>query len=167
MRQLRRFADGRPAGTQGQRHLLTYELFCGPSGWLVDMSRPVVQASLMVHVHAEVCQALLNRPSLRIDYANSILPALAAPMDESSWTNRILWLSARILQWAETGIGTSYEWQYLSNMVGDWERRRPASFDPFFYRKEDLHGVNYFPELWFSAPCHGQLMPWPVDKINH
>lgn len=121
----------------------------------------------MVHVHAEVCQALLNRPSLRIDYANFILPALAAPMDESSWTNRILWLSARVLQWAETGIQTSYEWQYLSNMVDEWELRRPASFDPFFHRKEDLYGVNYFPEFWFSAPCHGELTSWLVDDVNH
>ncbi|KAH7551317.1 hypothetical protein J3E72DRAFT_381509 [Bipolaris maydis] len=141
------------AGTQGQTHLSTYELFHGPEGWLLDMSSPVVQACLMIHVNSEVCQALLNRPSLRIDYGNSILPALALPEDEASWGSRIVWLNARILQWMATDNRTADERQYLSNLVDEWELMRPTTFDAFFY-KEDSYATGYFPELWFSSPCH-------------
>ena len=136
--------------------LSTFELFHGPDGWLLDMSSPIVQACLMVHVHAEVGEALLNPARLRIDYENFILPALVSPLDDVSWGNRILWLSARILQWAERGSHTPDEWWYLCSLVDEWEERRPASFDAFFYQIEDPETVRYFPELWFSSAGHGK-----------
>ncbi|KAI4947311.1 hypothetical protein J4E91_006663 [Alternaria rosae] len=138
---LRNFEDFH-AGTQGQSHLSTFELFYGPEGWVFDMSSPVVQAALALHVHTEVSQALLNQPSLRIDYENFILPALVSPVDEVSWSNRILWLSARILQWAQRGVRTMAEWQYLRSLVDEWERRRPASFDAFFYQEEEVQATG-------------------------
>jgi hypothetical protein len=115
------------------------------------MSSPIVQAALVLHVHAEVNQALLNQSSLRIDYERFILPALVSPVDEVSWGNRILWLSARILQWAQRSMRTMTEWQYFHSLVDEWERRRPASFDAFF-----SHTAEDFPQLWFSSACHGE-----------
>ncbi|CAN9424622.1 unnamed protein product [Alternaria alternata] len=150
---LRNFEDFH-SGTQGQTHLSTFELFYGPEGWVFDMASPVVQAALVLHVHAEVSQALLNQPSLRIDYESFILPALASPIDEASWSNRILWLSARILQWAQKGMRTMDNWLYLHSLVDEWERRRPASFDAFFYQEENLHAAGTPPQLWFSSACH-------------
>ncbi|KAI4640093.1 hypothetical protein J4E93_008893 [Alternaria ventricosa] len=150
---LRNFEDFH-AGTQGQSHLSTFELFYGPEGWVFDMASPVVQAALVLHVHTEVSQALLNQPSLRIDYENFILPALISPVDEVSWGNRILWLTARILQWAQRSVRTMAEWQYLRSLVDEWERRRPASFDAFFYQEGNAHSVGGSPELWFSSACH-------------
>ncbi|KAI1673559.1 hypothetical protein L13192_00306 [Pyrenophora tritici-repentis] len=142
------------AGTRGQTGLSTFELFCGPEGWLLDMSRPVVQACLMVHVHAEVGEALLNPGRLRINYESFILPALVSPSDDVSWGNRIVWLSARILQWAEQGSHTPDEWWYLCSLVDEWEERRPPSFEAFFYQMEDPGAIRYFPELWFSSAGH-------------
>ncbi|KAK1918156.1 hypothetical protein P3342_000876 [Pyrenophora teres f. teres] len=142
------------AGTRGQTGLSTFELFCGPEGWLLDMSSPVVQACLMVHVHAEVGEALLNPARLRIDYESFILPALVSPSDDVSWGNRIVWLSARILQWADRGSHTPDEWWYLCRLVDEWEERRPPSFDAFFYQMEDPGTVRYFPELWFTSAGH-------------
>jgi hypothetical protein len=146
------------AGTNGQTHLSTFELFHGPEGWMLDLSSPVVQACLMVHVHAEICQALLNRPSLRVDYEHFLLPALISPSDDVSWGNRILWLSARILQWTKRGMRTADEWYELVRLVDEWEHERPASFDAFFYQEHALEAVEYFPELWFSGPCHGKFV---------
>jgi hypothetical protein len=147
--------DIQTAGTRGQSHLSTFELFYGPKGWAFDMSSPVVQAALVLHVHSEVSQALLNQASLRIDYESFILPALISPVDEVSWSNRILWLSARVLQWAQRGMRTMAEWQYLRSLVDEWEQRRPASFDAFFYQGGDTETMGGFPELWFSGACHG------------
>jgi hypothetical protein len=158
-------ADEQSAGTRGQTHLSTYELFHGPEGWQLDMSSPVVQACLMIHVHSEVCQALLNRPSLRIDYGTSILPALAVPEDEASWSNRIVWLNARILQWMATSTCTAVELQYLTDLVDEWELMRPSTFNPFFY-KEESHATGYFPEIWFSGPCHGEFV-WRLAHHVH
>ncbi|RMZ69561.1 Arca [Pyrenophora seminiperda CCB06] len=142
------------AGTRGQTVLSTFELFYGPEGWLLDMSSPVVQSCLLVHVHAEVGEALLNPGKLRIDYESFILPALVSPLDDISWGNRILWLSARVLQWVERGSHAPDEWWYLCSLVDEWEEKRPISFDAFFYQMEDPETVGYFPELWFSSAGH-------------
>lgn len=149
-------ADKSPAGTRGQMHLSTYELFHGPEGWLLDVSRPVVQACLMIHVHAELCQVLLDRPSLQINYRNYIPPALVVPEDDASWGNQILWITARIMQWTTSPIRTSHERQYLSDLVDEWESKRPATFEAILYNQAS-HDTGYFPELWFSDPRHGEF----------
>jgi hypothetical protein len=112
----------------------------------------------MLHVHAEICQALLNRSSLRVDYEYFVLPALIAPQDDVSWGNRIVWLSARILQWVERGMRTAEEWHALAQLVDEWEYERPAGFDAFFFQGQAGEGVGYFPELWYPGPCYGELI---------
>lgn len=143
------------AGTRGQHHLSTFEIFHGHDGWLIDLSNPVVQACLMVHVHFEIYQGLLNPGNLQIDYQGFILPTLASPTDDFAWGNQIVWLCARILQWVERGLGTTGEWLQLTDLVDEWERQRPTSFDAFFFREEDAEAARYFPEAWFMNPCHG------------
>ncbi|KAF1849119.1 uncharacterized protein K460DRAFT_375833 [Cucurbitaria berberidis CBS 394.84] len=142
------------AGTQGQQMLSTLELFQGPNYWLFDMSKPVVQACFMVHVHFEIFHGLLNRPSMRIDYRDFPFPFLASPSDDVAWGNRIVWLCARILQWTERGLRTTETWHQLTNLVDAWERERPMSFDAFFCREENLDFARDLPELWFASPCH-------------
>ena len=121
------------------------------------MSSPVVQACFMVHVHFEIYQGLLNRPSLRVNYSNYILPALATPSDDVAWDNRIIWICARILQWAQSDSRILEEWQRLKESVDEWERERPSGFNPFFYREADATEGRHFPELWFPNLCHGTL----------
>ncbi|KAH7410109.1 hypothetical protein DE146DRAFT_775469 [Phaeosphaeria sp. MPI-PUGE-AT-0046c] len=145
------------AGTRGQFHLSTYELFHGPDGWLFDMSRPIVQACFMSHVHFEIFQAMLGRPSLQTDYREDVLPDLIMPVDDVAWANRIVWISARMLQWAQTDAHLPGEWQHLKDTVDEWERMRPSSFNAFFYREPDMRTGSRFPELWFPNMCHGEL----------
>lgn len=119
------------------------------------MASPVVQACFMVHVNFEVYQGLLNKQSLRVDYRNFILPALASPRDDVAWGNRIVWICARILQWSQVDSRQLDEWQMLSDMVDDWERERPSSFDAFFYRESGAMEEGRPVELWFPRICHG------------
>jgi hypothetical protein len=51
---------------------------------------------------------------------------------------------------------TADEWRELVKLVDGWEQERPASFDAFFNQEHALEAVRYFPELWFSGPCHGK-----------
>lgn len=147
------------AGTHGQDILSTFELFQGPDYWISGMSSPVVQTCFMVHVHFEIYQGLLHHSNLRIDYQGATLPSfLESPSDDVAWRNRIVWLCARILQWAERGIRTANPWYRLVDLVDAWEGDRPASFNAFFYRRDDLEAVEYLPELWFSSPCHGKSL---------
>jgi hypothetical protein len=112
----------------------------------------------MVHVNFEVYQGLLNRQSLQVDYQNYILPALVSPSNDVAWGNRIVWISARILQWAQTNSSSLAEWQELRNAVDSWERERPSSFSPFFYRDADPTDGRQFPEVCFPNLCHGKLI---------
>lgn len=82
----------------------------------------------MIHVHFEIYHALLCRPSLRIDYQTWILPALECPTNDVSWGNRIVWICARILQWADLNQCTSLGWYKLKEMVDEWECEQPEGF---------------------------------------
>ncbi|KAF2029112.1 hypothetical protein EK21DRAFT_101336 [Setomelanomma holmii] len=144
------------AGTRGQYHLSTYELFHGSDGWLFNMSSPVVQACFMVHVHFEVYQGLLNQPSLRVDYRTYSLPDLASPSDDVAWGNRIVWTCAEILHWYHMSSRTSNDWKSLHSKVDEWERDRPSGFNAFFYRDADIADGRRYPELWFPNICHGR-----------
>jgi hypothetical protein len=124
------------------------------------MSSPVVQACFMAHVHFEVYQGLLDQPSLQVDYRGFILPALASPKDDASWNNRIVWICARILQWAQGDSHTLSEWQQLNRIVHEWERERPSSFNAFFHREAEASGGE-LPELWFPSVCHGESLSEP------
>ncbi|CAO2653858.1 Nn.00g105910.m01.CDS01 [Neocucurbitaria sp. VM-36] len=148
------------AGTHGQRILSTFELFQGPYDWRLDISSPVVQACLMVHVRFEIYQGLLDPSSVRIDYQGSALPFLESPSDDVTWGNGIVWLCARILQWAERDLHSADQWYQLVDLVDAWERERPSSFDAFFYRGDEPDAGTYLPEMWFSCPCH-------VDANQH
>jgi hypothetical protein len=111
----------------------------------------------MVHVNFEVYQGLLNRPSLRVDYRNYILPALVSPADDVAWGNRLVWIGAQILQWAQADSNSFAEWQELRDAVDTWERERPSSFSAFFYRGADPTDGRHFPEVCFPNLCHGKL----------
>ncbi|KAH7091687.1 hypothetical protein FB567DRAFT_416159, partial [Paraphoma chrysanthemicola] len=143
------------AGTHGQSHLSTYELFHGPEGWLFDMSSPVVQACFMIHVHFEVYQSLLNQPCLRVNYENCPIPELSSPPDDVAWCNKIVWICAQILQWMQSGSSEISDWQRLHGMVNVWEHHRPSRFNAFFYREADPNAGRPLPELWFPNICHG------------
>lgn len=120
------------------------------------MSRPVVQACFMTHVHFEIYQAMLGRSSLQVDYREDVLPDLIMPIDDAAWSNRIIWICARTLQWAQTDAHLPDEWQRLQETVDEWERARPNSFNAFFYRAPDTRTGSRFPELWFPNMCHGK-----------
>jgi hypothetical protein len=132
------------------------------------MSRPVVQACFMAHVHFEIYQGLLNRPSLQVDYRNFALATLASPQDDAAWSNRIVWICARILQWAQGDSHSLGEWQQLSQIVDAWERERPSSFNAFFHREAELSG-GILPELWFPSVCHGESLSQfePISLPNN
>jgi hypothetical protein len=110
----------------------------------------------LVQVRFELSHALLNRPSLQIDYQDYILPTLVSPSDDVAWSNRVVWMAAHILQWVQMGCTSSTEWQELKDAVDTWERERPSSFTTFFYRDADPSNGSYFPEVCFSDICHGK-----------
>lgn len=138
-------------------HLSTYELFHGPGGWLFHMSNPLVRACLMVHVRFEIQHALLNRPSLRIDYSEDVFDVPTPLSDDVCWENRIIWLTARILQWTGKLTGSMREWLELTALVHEWELGRPKSFKALSRGREGSENTNYYPELWMSSPYHGKL----------
>ncbi|KAF2853758.1 hypothetical protein T440DRAFT_443509 [Plenodomus tracheiphilus IPT5] len=142
------------AGTEGQTHLSTHELFQGPRGWLFDTRSLLAQACLMMHVRLEIHHALLGRPSLRINYSDNVLEAPTSLSDDACWENRIIWLTARILQWTEKDNGSISEWYELVAMVDEWELNRPTSFKAITCDRRDSEYPKYYPELWLSSPYH-------------
>lgn len=98
-----------------------------------------------------------GHPCTNPDYREFTVPALALPFDDAAWGNRIVWICARILQWAQTEARLPSEWQSLKDTVDEWERMRPSSFNAFFYQEANKSEGGHFPELWFPDVCHGEL----------
>ncbi|KAF2729563.1 hypothetical protein EJ04DRAFT_502053 [Polyplosphaeria fusca] len=150
---LRSFEDF-VAGTDGQTHLDTFPLFTTAGGSLLDTRSTVVKSCFLKHVRFEVHAALLGRPSLHVNYQNFVLPDLIEPANEISWNNRIVWITARVLQWCTEDSHASEAWSELNRLVNGWEKSRPSSFAPYFYRDVSTDEGRYYPDLWYSTPCH-------------
>ncbi|KAF2114060.1 hypothetical protein BDV96DRAFT_495527 [Lophiotrema nucula] len=139
------------AGTAGQSNLSTFELFTTVGGSLLNTQSAVVRSCFLRHIRFEVYSSLLGQQSLRVNYRTFILPDLVEPSDNIAWNNRIVWLAARVLQWSTGDSQTLHEWQELTDLIDDWEKSRPSSFAPFFYRERNLNEGRYYPDLWFST----------------
>lgn len=149
---LRAFEDC-VAGTKGQSHLSTFGLFTRTGGFL-NPSSLVVKACFMAYIRAEVYSALLGQQLPQVNYRAFMFPDLVQPLDDVAWTNRIVWITARVLQWCAMECPAPNEWLELSNLVDEWESSRPNSFSPFFYREEDVLKGRYFPDIWYSSLHH-------------
>ncbi|KAL6710494.1 hypothetical protein ACN47E_008542 [Coniothyrium glycines] len=142
------------AGSQTEDRLSPIELLQGPSGWHFDMSKPVIQACLMMHVHNEICHALLHQREMRVNYEESIIPVSMSTSGEITWRNRIVWYCARILQWSKRENRTMTQWRTLTALVDDWNDQRPATYDALSLHDVQDDVLAFPPELQFKKHCH-------------
>ncbi|KAF1999012.1 hypothetical protein P154DRAFT_564353 [Amniculicola lignicola CBS 123094] len=147
-----------PAGNEGQSHLSTFELYTIPYYSPSSSKSGVGAACYFAQLRCEVNTMLLKGEPPQGVYG-SFPQNLIRPKDEVTWSNRLAWLTTRIAQWATLPKGSREEWEELVALVNEWETSRPATFSPFFYREEDMSQGRYFPDIWFSSPCHSQYLP--------
>lgn len=105
----------------------------------------------MAYIRAEVYSSLLGQQTPQVDYKTVMFSDLMHPPDDVAWTNRIVWITVRILQWCASTHRCQDEWSEFQSLVDGWEFSKPASFSPFRYRSENTGEGRYLPEIWLSS----------------
>lgn len=108
-----------------------------------------------MHVRFELYTALLAQQSLKVDYSAFMLEDFIEPVNDIAWSNRMMWINARVLQWCQSEDRRVEKWSELCAAVHEWECSRPDSFNPFHYREASGEGEDYYSEIWYSLPEHG------------
>ncbi|OJI98698.1 hypothetical protein ASPVEDRAFT_80336 [Aspergillus versicolor CBS 583.65] len=74
--------------------------------------------------------------------------------DDAAYSNRIIFLCARIIQLrsAPTFSFDENDWNYLSECVEQWHREKPISWQPLKYQEANSAESRPFPELWLVSP---------------
>ena len=134
----------------------THALFTAAGGSLASIESSVVKACFWVHIRTEIYYSFVEQQVLRVNLDDCIFPELIAPATGIAWQNRIVWITALVLQWAFSGNQTADRWRELYALLEQWEASRPKTFDPIYYRKEDQNSGRYYPEIWYAYPEHSK-----------
>ncbi|OCL07820.1 hypothetical protein AOQ84DRAFT_377346 [Glonium stellatum] len=142
------------AGTEGQAILSTHTLFTAAGGSLASVESTVVKACFWVHIRTEIYHSFVDQQTLRVNLDDCMFPELITPITDVAWQNRMVWITALVLQWAFSGNQTVDRWRELHGLLEQWEASRPGTFNPIYYRKEDQSSGRYYPEIWYAYPQH-------------
>ncbi len=128
----------------------------------------VSQAAFWVYVRQCLYNACVNQQPPNVDFDLIVLPPppaeglLVDTKTETAWANAMTWISATVVQFCfGTGLTISdrlkrmRKWQELSESVKTWHRTKPSTFDPIWYSEPAPDSRNPFPDIWFTADCHG------------
>ena len=144
------------AGNEGQAIMSTHTLFTAAGGSLASVESSVVKACFWVHIRSEIYHSFVEQQILRVNLDDCMFPELIAPATDIAWQNRIVWITALVLQWAFSGNQTADRWRELHALLERWEASRPKTFEPIYYRKEDQSPGRYYPVVWYAYPEHGK-----------
>lgn len=80
------------------------------------------------------------------------------------WANRIVWITACALAYCfAEQPQDEMVWHDLNEKTAQWDREKPATFDPIYFREPSPQNGCFFPEIWLSDPWHGEwlILSWP------
>ncbi|KAF2854704.1 hypothetical protein T440DRAFT_416190 [Plenodomus tracheiphilus IPT5] len=111
------------------------------------------EAASLVSLRQHIYVSLTTQQPLNLSLDNFRQSSIFREFDDESWTNRIIFLFATILQavFEDTSNGISREkWKDLDNEVEEWHRNKPWSFSPFHMEPD---AGEKFTGSWPELPC--------------
>jgi hypothetical protein len=122
------------------------------------------EAAFWVGLRQEIYIATVNHKSIKINLEGCNGYRSISPTDDFSWANRAVLFCADVLNFCfgEGGLGVE-AFRELSNYGDSWERNRPESFTPTYYKAED-HKV--FPEVWYNHGSYSTYLTIPTATEN-
>ena len=112
------------------------------------------RAVFWLHLHQEIYNAFLYQRSVKTDLSDWSFDPEIDTGDDDVFFHHSLYLAAQTTKWAfgdETSRARGHE---LSNAVETWEHKRPANFNPIYYRSRDPEQGIYFPSIAFVTDEH-------------
>lgn len=140
------------AGNDLPRHLKGTSVFF-PAEAIHNASQ-LRRAVFWLHLRQEIYNAYMFQRSVITDLSNCNLELEQQSENDDMWFHQTLYLAAQVSKWA-FGEGASHaRWHELCKMLDVWENRRPASFDPIYFRTRDRTNGTYFPEICYTTDEH-------------
>lgn len=161
------------SGTDQENHLAGCSALLQSSQCLqVDFDAPQLQnAAFWVYVRQAMYNACIYQhpPDLDLNVKMAPIPSHSAqrPCDdfrrETSWTNAIVWLTAKIMRFcfqsaAQNPGQRKRLWHDFSTALDQWEHQKPSTFEPT-WQDQDLSAEESprFPVVIFLRDWHGTL----------
>ena len=120
------------------------------------LSSPLRKAVFWLHLRQEIYFACSQQRTVRADLDSCNFESLDSSLDVDFWLHRALWICAQSLQWAYGDERTTARWRELCQLIEEWPKKRPSSFDPLFFKPRDLSRNLWFPEATFATDEHGE-----------
>ena len=158
-------------GADSARHLIAISAFLpGHDGHILAtsailsaygglFSSQLRQAVFWLHLRQEIYAACSQQRPIRADLDGCVFESLDTSLDNDLWLHRALWICAQTLQWAYGGDLTPTKWRELCQLIEEWPRTRPSTFDALYFKPRDPSRSLWFPEATFATDEHGESMP--------
>lgn len=144
--------DGLESGNDLPRHLKGTSIFF--SAKAICNASQLRRAVFWLHLRQEIYNAFLYQRSVITDLSNGNFEFDNESESDDVWFHKTLYIAAQVSKWAFGEEASHARWDELSKMVDDWERRRPTSFDPIYFRTRDPQNGRYFPEVCYVTDEH-------------
>ena len=140
--------------TDLQGHMLGIQVFINahdPSTYPSSLGT----ASFWVGLRQEIYVATMKQQAVQINLEHCLVDRSILPTTDFSWANRAVIHCADVLNccFGTGGVGKT-EWENLKGDSEAWQRARPSSFTPTFWREPNKEKGEVFPEIWHSHACH-------------
>ena len=140
-------------GADSQRHIFGTSLFLPAQG--ICLSSRLRRAVFWAHLRQEIYAACSQQCTVRANFDHCDFDStLIDPAEDYVWVHRALWICALVVQWAFGDECTSTRWRELEILVEEWERTKPQTFTPIFFRERDPLESRWFPEVCYATDEH-------------
>ena len=139
-------------GADSQRHICGTSLFLPAKG--ACLSSRLRRAGFWCHLRQEIYVACSQQRTVHLDLENCPVDSSMEQAADEVWVQRALWICARVVQWAFGDERAHHLWVELKQLLQEWERRKPNSFAPIFFRDRDPSHDRWFPEICYTTDDH-------------
>lgn len=140
----------------GSSAFISAQQSCANSGGLLE-------SAFWLYLREDIWAALENRRVMKAD-----LWSCRVEIDFDSrhhhdckWANWMVYIVAETVMFSfdkiyRDEVTTMADWERIWNRTDEWQRKKPASFDPVFAQDRDVSEGRYFPHIYHSQIWHGK-----------
>lgn len=157
-------------GSDQERHLsgLCALMKASQAPFELDPSSPTLsQAAFWVYVRQVLYNACVNQQPPNLDFGLIVLPPPSTSVinvkTETAWANTMTWICALVVRFCfgdthslPATEAREQRWLEMSEMVHNWQKSKPSTFDPIWCSEPEPQGDNPFPEILFTSDWHGK-----------
>jgi hypothetical protein len=117
------------------------------------------EAAFWVGLRQEIYSAVMKHKSIQLNLEHCIVDRSVEPASDYAWANRAVVHCADVLNCCFGELGVSnVNWRDLMEYNTQWEKAKPSSLTPIYYRDPDRGKREAFPEIWYSQACHSKFL---------